>query len=98
MSMANEDSMTMKKRACSFALFVAALAFAGTASAASGGSIRCGGHLLTGEDRRGPTQYEVLKKCGEPTVRQSSIWIYDRPGRPKKILYFDGGRLERIEG
>ena len=62
------------------------------------GSMRCSGHLITGEDRRGPTQYEVLKKCGEPTVRQAGMWIYDKPGRPKKVLHFDGGRLARIEG
>lgn len=77
---------------------LAAASFTGAVQAASGGSIRCGGHLLTGENRRGPTQYEVLKKCGEPTVRQASIWIYDKPGRPKKVLYFDNGRLQRIEG
>jgi len=77
---------------------IIAILVAGSVHAASGGSMRCGGHLITGENRRGPTQYEVLKKCGEPTVRQASMWIYDKPGRPKKVLHFDGGRLERIEG
>ncbi len=62
------------------------------------GFMRCGNHLISGEDIEGPTKAEVLEKCGEPTSREGDMWVYEEPGKPTRVLHFDGGRLERIEG
>ena len=40
---------------------------------------------------------EILKKCGEPTVRSGDTWIYDKPGGVKYVVVFDAaGYLARI--
>jgi hypothetical protein len=41
------------------------------------GSMRCGTHIISTGGLHGPGKYEVLKKCGEPTVRAGDTWIYD---------------------
>ena len=65
---------------------------------ASAGSMRCGSHIIQDSQRHGPGKYEVLKKCGEPTERLSDTWIYDKPGRSKRVLRFGpDGKLMRIE-
>ena len=61
----------------------------GLTETANAASIRCGSYLLHDAERRGPTWYEVLKKCGEPVERRGHTWIYERGGR-SKILHFDG--------
>ena len=62
------------------------------------GSMRCGTHLVTAGQRHGPGKYEVLKKCGEPTVRNGNTWIYERSGNKQDVVVFDAsGRLMRIE-
>ncbi len=61
------------------------------------GSMRCGTHLITTGGLHGPGKYEVLKKCGEPTIRSGDTWIYDRPGSVKYVVVFDAsGYLARI--
>jgi len=61
------------------------------------GSMRCGTHLISSGGRPGPGKYEVLKKCGEPTVRSGDTWIYDKPGSVKYVVVFDAaGYLARI--
>jgi hypothetical protein len=65
---------------------------------AAAGSIRCGSHIIQDGTRDAPGKYEVLKKCGEPTERLSDTWIYDKPGRSKRVLRFGpDGKLMRIE-
>jgi len=65
---------------------------------ASAASIRCGSHIIQDGMRHAPGKYEVLKKCGEPTERLSDTWIYDKPGKSKRVLRFGpDGRLMRIE-
>ena len=60
-------------------------------------SMRCGTHLITTGGLHGPGKYEVLKKCGEPTVRSGDTWIYDKPGNVKYVVVFDAsGYLARI--
>ena len=61
------------------------------------GSMRCGSHIITAGQRHGPSQYEVLKKCGEPTERNGYTWIYDRGSKQYFVLFDQSGRLERIE-
>ena len=61
------------------------------------GSMRCGTHLITTGGLHGPGKYEVLKKCGEPTVRSGDTWIYEKPGGVKYVVVFDAsGYLARI--
>ena len=61
------------------------------------GSMRCGTHLISTGGRPGPGKYEVLKKCGEPTIRSGDTWIYDKPGSAKYVVVFDAaGYLARI--
>ena len=60
-------------------------------------SMRCGTHLISTGGRPGPGKYEVLKKCGEPTIRSGDTWIYDKPGSVKYVVVFDAaGYLARI--
>ena len=62
------------------------------------GSMRCGTHIVSAGQRHGPSMFEVLKKCGEPTQRMGNTWYYDRPGNKQYIVVFDpSGRLMRIE-
>ncbi len=64
---------------------------------ASAGSMRCGSHIISTGGLHGPGKYEVLKKCGEPTVRSGDTWIYDKPGGVKYVVVFDAsGYLARI--
>lgn len=61
-------------------------------------SIRCGSHIISTGGLHGPDKYEVLKKCGEPTVRSGNTWVYDRPGGVQYIVVFDGiGNLLQID-
>ena len=60
-------------------------------------SMRCGTRIISTGGLNGPGKYEVLKKCGEPTVRSGDTWIYDRPGGVKYVVVFDAaGYLARI--
>ncbi len=61
------------------------------------GSMRCGTHIISTGGLHGPGKYEVLKKCGEPTVRSGDTWIYEMPGGKKYVVVFDAaGYLSRI--
>jgi len=62
------------------------------------GSMRCGQHVISGGGRQGPGQYEVLKKCGEPTQRMGNTWVYDKPGQKRRVIRFnDNGMIIRID-
>jgi len=61
------------------------------------GSMRCGSHIVSAGQRHGPGKYEVLKKCGEPTVRNGDTWIYDRGSKQYAVMFDPSGRLMRIE-
>jgi hypothetical protein len=61
------------------------------------GSIRCGSHIISAGERQNTKKYEVLKKCGEPTIRQGDTWIYELSGQTRRVVVFDaGGRVMRI--
>lgn len=74
-------------RRIQISLVVAATAvlFATTATATS---MRCGSHIISSGQRHAMGKYEVLKRCGEPTVRQGNTWIYDEPGKMRRVLRF----------
>jgi len=53
------------------------------------GSLRCGTHIISSGQGNSPGQYEVLKRCGEPTIRQGNTWIYDKSSSVKRTIRFD---------
>ena len=59
-------------------------------------SMRCGTHIVSAGSRSGPDKYEVLKKCGEPTVRSGSSWIYESYGSKRVLVFDETGTLVRI--
>ena len=57
-------------------------------------SMKCGRELV----RLGASEYEVLKKCGEPTYRKGNKWIFDWGyGKALQIVIFIGGKAEYFE-
>ncbi len=61
-------------------------------------SVRCGSHIISTGERHGTDKYEVLKKCGEPTIRAGNTWIYEKSHGAKSVMVFDAsGKLSRIE-
>ena len=65
-------------------------------ASAEADSMRCGAHVIEdGELHNIPTMDEVVKKCGQPSSRESSTLYYKNKG---KRLHFDtDGRLISIE-
>jgi hypothetical protein len=53
------------------------------------GSLRCGTHVISSGQSNSPGQYEVLKRCGEPTFRQGDTWIYEKSSSVKRTIRFD---------
>lgn len=61
-------------------------------------SARCGSHIISSGERHGTDKYEVLKKCGEPTIRAGNTWIYEKSQGAKRVMVFDAsGKLSRID-
>ncbi len=60
------------------------------------GSIRCGSHIISDGGRSGPGTYEVLKRCGEPTVRQGNAWVYEKGKNRYVIVFKDSGEISSI--
>ena len=56
--------------------------------------MRCGEHLISGDQMKPLIMQQVLEKCGEPTSKNGYHWYY---AEQKKILVFNGnGELETI--
>ena len=53
------------------------------------GSLRCGTHVISSGQSNSPGQYEVLKRCGEPTFRQGDTWIYEKSSSVSRQIRFD---------
>jgi hypothetical protein len=53
------------------------------------GSMRCGTHIISSGQGNSPGQYEVLKRCGEPTARQGNTWIYSKSSSVQRTIRFD---------
>ncbi len=56
---------------------------------ASAGSMRCGTHIISSGQGNSPGQYEVLKRCGEPTFRQGNTWVYEMSSSVSRKIRFD---------
>ena len=61
----------------------------GFMESASASSMRCGTHVISSGQGNSPGQYEVLKRCGEPTFRQGDTWIYERSSSVARKIRFD---------
>jgi hypothetical protein len=86
----------IKKRTLGGITSAALMLLAG--QALSGGSMKCGIHIIHDGGRYSPGKYEVLKKCGEPTFRQGNTWVYDTGRGSSRVLRFNrGGFLASIQ-
>ena len=73
-----------------FKLIGAALLLtAGFMQPAAASSMKCGTHIISSGQGNSPGQYEVLKRCGEPTFRQGNTWIYEKSSSVAKKIRFD---------
>jgi hypothetical protein len=61
----------------------------GFMESATAGSMSCGTHVISSGQGNSPGQYEVLKRCGEPTFRQGNTWIYERSSSVARKIRFD---------
>lgn len=60
--------------------------------------MRCGGYLIyAGGGKDSALMYEVLKKCGEPDVKQGNTWVYGQAGAQRVLTFNYEGRLQQIE-
>ena len=86
--------MTMRLTFISMLAAIACLA----SPPAAADSMRCGVHIISASGFDGPTMYEVLKKCGEPTFRYGRRWTYESASQLTRTLVFNAqGRLVEIE-
>ena len=72
------------------AVLLLAIAFMEPAAA---GSMSCGTHIISSGQGNSPGQYEVLKRCGEPTFRQGNTWIYERSSSVSRKIRFDSNGM-----
>ena len=56
---------------------------------AAASSMRCGTHIISSGQGNSPGQYEVLKRCGEPTFRQGDTWVYEKSSSVSTMIRFD---------
>jgi len=56
---------------------------------AAASSMRCGTHIISSGQGNSPGQYEVLKRCGEPTFRQGDTWVYEKSSSVARKIRFD---------
>ena len=73
----------------SFKVIGAALLLACFMQPVSASSMRCGTHIISSGQGSSPGQYEVLKRCGEPTFRQGNTWIYELSSSVSRQIRFD---------
>ena len=57
--------------------------------AAATGTIKCGTHIVSAGQGKPVGQYEVLKRCGEPTARQGNTWLYKRSSSVMRSIRFN---------
>jgi hypothetical protein len=61
-------------------------------------SMRCGTYLIySGGGKNSTGMYEVLRKCGEPLIKNSDTWIYEQGSMFRVLTFNYEGRLARIE-
>lgn len=65
---------------------------------ASDRSMRCGTYLIySGGGKDSTGMYEVLRKCGEPIMKNNNTWVYEQGSMFRVLTFNYEGRLARIE-
>lgn len=65
---------------------------------AAASTMRCGTHIVSFGQGKAVGQYEVLKRCGEPTFRQGNTWIYKRSSSVERRVRFNSnGEIVAID-
>ncbi len=64
-------------------------------------AMRCGTHLITDGKSPGPSEIEVMRKCGEPYSRSYSrsgnSWIYVKGGSTYRLRFSENSGLVSIK-
>lgn len=61
-------------------------------------SMRCGTQIIySGGGKNSAGMYEVVKKCGEPEVKNGNDWIYRQGSMVRTLTFNYEGRLAVIE-
>ena len=60
-----------------------------SAQSVMAGSMRCGTHIISYGQGNSPGMYEVLKRCGEPDLRQGDTWVYEKSSSVARKIRFD---------
>lgn len=69
------------------------LALGLTDSALASGTMKCGTHIISAGQGKPVGQYEVLKRCGEPTFRQGNTWLYERSSSVTRSIRFNSNGM-----
>ena len=89
---------TYKLMAFKFIGVALVLTFGFVEPAAAVGSMSCGTHIISCGQGKDPGQYEVLKRCGEPTFRQGNTWIYKKSSSVERRVKFNSnGEIINIQ-
>ncbi len=72
-----------------FKIGISLLLMVGYINPAAASSMKCGTHIISSGQGNSPGQYEVLKRCGEPDIRQGNTWIYERSSSVTRRIRFD---------
>jgi hypothetical protein len=74
------------------------LTFFAVQAIAADRSMRCGTYLIySGGGKNSTGMYEVLRKCGEPIIKNNDTWIYEQGSMFRVLTFNYEGRLARIE-
>jgi len=84
--------------ASKFATAILSLSFFAVQANAADRSMRCGTYLIySGGGKNSTGMYEVLRKCGEPIIKNNDTWIYEQGSMFRVLTFNYEGRLARIE-
>ena len=81
-----------------FAVVILLLTLFSVQTNAADRSMRCGTYLIYSGGGKGSTgMYEVLRKCGEPIMKNNNTWVYEQGSMFRVLTFNQEGRLARIE-
>ena len=84
--------------ASKFSAVILLLALFSVQANAADRSMRCGTYLIySGGGKSSTGMYEVLRKCGEPIMKNNDTWVYEQGNMFRVLTFNHEGRLARIE-
>ena len=60
-------------------------------------AMRCGTHLITAGKKPGPSEIDVMRKCGEPYSRSGNKWIYVKGRSIYRLRFSENSGLISIK-